>query len=130
MQTYARVLFWLATLFNTAVGLFLAFAPEPFAATLDLQPVEGTNRLFAALCAGFILIFGYVYARIALDPVRFRPFIGLGAGGKIFAVAIMAWLWARHVIGWKVPALASGDLVLALLFVDYLRRTAPGRAGA
>jgi hypothetical protein len=123
MTAYGRWLFGLAALFNAAVGALALLAPELFAAWLGLDAITGTNRLFAALSGGFILLFGYAYLRIALDAARFRAFIGFGAAGKLSAVAIIAGLWLRHVIGPTVPALAGGDVIFALLFVDYLRRT-------
>jgi hypothetical protein len=122
MKTYARWLFGVAASFNAAVGLFVLFGPNLFAQLAHLDPIAGTNRLLAALTGGFIALFGYAYARIALDPVRFRPFIGFGAIGKLSAVAIMSALWLTGIIGPVVPALGSGDLVFAALFLDYLRR--------
>ncbi|HZZ90232.1 MAG TPA: hypothetical protein VFE13_18020, partial [Caulobacteraceae bacterium] len=75
--------------------------------------------LAAVLIAGF----GYGYARIALDPVVFRPLIGVGALGKAAAVAtVLAGAIAFPHL-WRMFGLIAGDLVFAALFWDYLRRT-------
>jgi hypothetical protein len=75
------------------------------------------------LAAVLIAAFGYGYARIAADPVRFRPLIAIGAWGKLAAVAtvLVGALSVPHL--WPLFALVSGDVVFALLFYDYLRRT-------
>jgi hypothetical protein len=124
MQTYARWLFGLAAVANLGFAAVLFFAKAPMATLLGLDPVAGTNLVFANLAASLIAAFGYGYARIALDPAGFRPLIQLGAGGKLAAVAV-AWIAALgdpH--AFKLAILISGDALFAGLFLDYLRRTA------
>jgi hypothetical protein len=127
MQTYARWLFGLATVANFGFAAVLLFAKGPLASLLGLDPIAGTNLVFANLAAALIAAFGYGYVRIALDPAGFRPLIHLGAGGKLIAVAV-AWIAALgdpHAL--KLAILISGDALFAILFLDYLRRTArPG----
>jgi len=41
----------------------------------------------------------------------------------VLAVATATWHWLAGDLSWPLPLLISGDLVFALLFVDYLRRT-------
>ncbi len=81
--------------------------------------------MFLYVAGLFIATFGYAYLRIAQDPRRYRPFIELGAIGKLLAVAAVAWPWLAGDIGWRLPLLVSADLVFALLFIDFLRRTRP-----
>jgi hypothetical protein len=77
------------------------------------------------MAATLIGVFGYAYLRAAQDPRRYRPFIELGAIGKLLAVVAVTWPWLRGQVGWQLPALVGGDLVFALLFIDFLRRTQP-----
>ena len=123
MKTYGRWLFGVAAAFNTLVGLGFLSARAQLDPILGLTVAGGTNVVFVDLCAGFIILFGYAYLRAAIDPVRFRPFIGLGVIGKLMAVAVVLGLFAAHVIDARLPLLVGGDLVFALPFADYLRRT-------
>ena len=124
MTGYARWLFGLAAAANVAVAALMAPAQRLFTDLLGLDPITGTNTVIADLAAVLIAGFGYGYARIALDPLRFRPFIHVGALGKLAAVAtvLAGALAVPHL--WRLFGLISGDLVFALLFLDYLRRTA------
>lgn len=124
MKSYARWLFGTAAAGNLAVGGSLLLAQKPFAEILGLDPIVGSNAVIAALAGVLIVVFGYGYGRIALDPARFRPLIQLGAFGKLAAVVTVV-VGARlvpHV--WWLAVLVSGDLGFAALFLDYLRRTA------
>ena len=85
----------------------------------------GTNLVFVYMVAFLIGTFGYAYARIAQNPRRYRPFIELGAIGKLLAVAAVTGPWLAGEVGGQLPLVVSGDLVFALLFIDFLRRTRP-----
>jgi hypothetical protein len=123
MSVRARWLFGLAAAANFAVAAWLGLTRGLFVALLDLDPITGTNAVLADLAAVLIASFGYGYLRIALDPVRFRPLIHVGALGKLAAVAAVftAALTLPHL--WRLFALVGGDVVFAILFLDYLRRT-------
>jgi len=123
MQSYARWLFGLAAAANLAVAAAMMLAPGLFVGVLGLDAPAGTNRVIWQLAAALIGVFGYGYGRVALDPVRFRALIHLGAVGKLAAVALVlvGAMLVPHV--WKFFALISGDAIFAALFVDYLRRT-------
>jgi hypothetical protein len=108
------------------VALGLLFLRPALAPLIGLDPIAGTNLVFLYLATGFVALFGYAYLRIALDPQRYRPFVELGAIGKLVAVASASWPWLRGEIGWQLPLILSGDVVLALLFLDFLRRTPGG----
>ena len=126
MRLSAKWLFGAAAGFNAAVGLGLLFARPTLAAALRLDPIEGSNLLLLYLTAGFILLFGYGYARVAADPVAWRPFIPFSAAGKTMAMASMLACWLEGQVAWVVPALGAGDLVFAGLFLVYLRQNQPG----
>lgn len=123
MPTYSRWLFGLAAAANLAVAAWILFARGRFVQLFDLDPITGTNIVLTNLAAVLIAGFGYGYVRIALDPVRFRPLVHIGALGKLaaVAVAVSAVVWDRGAM--RLAILVSGDLVFAALFVDYLRRT-------
>ena len=124
MKTYARWLFGTAAFFNLLAGCNLVFlrywVQTPL---LPLDPIGGTNLVLANLAGLLVASFGYAYARVAGDPVTFRPYIHLGVIGKLLAVAGVVWpLWIGAV-SWKLPALVGIDLIYAILFLDFLRRT-------
>jgi len=125
MSTYAHLLFGIAGVANLVVAASLLFLRSQIGPLLGLDPVSGTNLVFLYISASFIAVFGYVYLRIAQDPGRYRPFIQLGAIGKLLAVAATAWPWLTGEIGWQLPLVISGDLVFAALFIDFLRRMPP-----
>ena len=123
MDGYARWLFGIAAAANVSVGLSLLFLRRQVAPLLQLDPLAGTNLVFFYLAGTLIVTFGYAYLRIALDPHRWRPVISLGVIGKLLAVGSASWAWLAGDVGGRLPLLLSGDVVFALLFVDYLRRT-------
>ncbi|MGD0866943.1 MAG: hypothetical protein ABSA49_15450 [Rhizomicrobium sp.] len=128
MRTYARWLFGTAAVFNLLVAFNLVFlrywVQSP---SLHLDPIGGTNLVFANLAGVLIGTFGYAYARVAGDPVTFRPYIHLGAVGKLLAVACTVWPWWIGAVPWTMLAPVGPDLIYALLFLDFLRRTKAAR---
>ncbi len=123
MSAYARWLFGVAAAANVLVAAAMSLGQRWFVKVLGLDPITGTNVVLVDLAAVLIGAFGYGYGRIALDPVRFRPLVALGAWGKLAAVAtvLVGALTIPHL--WRLFALIGGDLVFAALFLDYLRRT-------
>jgi hypothetical protein len=124
MKAYARWLFGIAAAANLLVAASMSLGQAWFVAVLALDPVSGTNVVLVDLAAVLIAFFGYGYARVALDPARYRPLIAVGAWGKLAAVAtvLVGALTAPHL--WRLFALVSGDVAFAALFLDYLRRSA------
>ena len=122
MKLSAPWLFGAAAAFNFAVG-FALLALRPWAGPLlHLDPIAGTNLVLVDLTGGFILLFAYGYARIALDPVGWRPLIGLSAIGKAMAAVGVILPWAMGQIPAVLPSLVGGDVVFAGLFVVFLRQ--------
>jgi hypothetical protein len=87
MHAYARWLFGIAAAFNLAVGAGLLFLRPLLLSGLGFDPVHGTNIIIANLTGMFIVLFGYCYLLVAIDPVTNRPFISVGAIGKLLAIA-------------------------------------------
>jgi hypothetical protein len=123
MNGYARVLFTIATAFNFAMAASLSLIGDRLFPILQLDAVTGTNRVLVYITAALIATYGYAYACVAFDPRKYRIYISLGVIGKLAVVAVVCATWLAGIISWCLPALAAADLVFALLFLDYLRRT-------
>lgn len=123
MRAYARWLFGSAAALNLSVGVLLLFLRGAVAPLIALDPITGTNLVLANLTGIFIALFGYAYFLVARDPVRYRPFISFGAIGKLLAVVGATVPWLTGHIPPTIPVLLSADLVYAILFFEYLRRT-------
>jgi hypothetical protein len=114
----ANPLFRIAAIFNFVVGATLLL-DYPFAARV--LGIEGPPSVFFHIAAGIVLVFGYAYWCIAGDPARFRPYVTLGACGKmVFVVTIYAH-WLTGGASTAMALLVTADLVFAVLFVLYLR---------
>lgn len=123
MTGYARWLFGVSAATNLAVSGALLFFASFVARRLALDPIVGTNVVLFNFAAMMIGLFGYAYVRVALDPDRFRPLIHVTAIGKLLAFVSAALPWLTGIISSRLPVLLSADVVFALLFFDYLRRT-------
>ncbi|MGH7785692.1 MAG: hypothetical protein ACRERC_02440 [Candidatus Binatia bacterium] len=123
MTSNPRLLFGSAAAFNFFVAAGLLLLRPSLAPLLQLDPIEGTNLVLVNLTGGFIALFGYAYLRVALDPVTYRPFIALGAIGKLLAVASAVSPWLSGAIAWPLPVLVAVDLLYVVLFVRYLLQT-------
>lgn len=127
MKTYARWLFGTSVVFNIAVALgllvFRYLFPLPF---MPLDPIGGTNLVFANFTGLLVGMFGIIYALIAIDPVKFRLYIPLGIAGKLLALVGVVVPWLGGAVPVQLPALGCIDLIYAILFFDYLRRTRRG----
>lgn len=122
MHTHARWLMGTAALFNWSVVLGFLFLNELLTQILSLEPSAGTNLAMRDLALVLIGVFGCAYFYAALDPVRGRPYIVLGAFAKAMVVVAMYIHWALGHIDWQLPALVVGDVVYSLLFIQFLRR--------
>jgi hypothetical protein len=121
MPTHAPRLFAIAAIFNFAIALALMFGRALLGPLLKLEPAAGSNALLIDVAAVLIATFGYAYLRAGGDPQRFRPYIVLGVIGKLLVVAVACAHLASGSVAWPLPALASGDLLFAGLFLHYLR---------
>jgi hypothetical protein len=113
-------LFIIAAWFNWLVGAPMLVASGFTARLMGLQ-VNITAMLFMQITAGVVVAFGIAYWMIARDPVRYRPYISLGLGLKVFLAGLVYAYWISGQIPWPLPALATFDLVFAWFFWRYLR---------
>jgi hypothetical protein len=128
MRAYARWLFGSAGAANLVVASAMSLGQGWFVALMGLDPAFGSNVVVMDLAALLIGLFGVGYIWVARDPARYRPLIPLGAAGKLAAAALVlaGAIAIPHL--WRFFALVSGDIVLAVLFLDFLRRF-PAPAG-
>ncbi len=130
-ETVLRRALWIAALFNLLGALLFAFPASYFGQFAGLPAeVPGAYRAMTAL---FVLLFGGAYLWLAQQTVIDRPLVMFGAIGKASAFALIGILWLMGAVGGKGVVIASGDLVLAVLFLWCLRgarRMASGRAKA
>jgi len=121
----ARRLFTVAAIFNLLVGLPMLVAYPVVAKMLALQ---GPPTVWFDIVACVVVLFGYVYWKVARDPVQFRPYVLLGILAKLLFVIAVYGHWLAGDISSRVAALVTVDLVFALAFAAYLRSSMPGRA--
>ena len=121
----ARTLFTVAAIFNAAVGVAMLLAYDALAPWLGLPPHP---TVWVHLVALVVLVFGYAYWRVAMDPRRFRECIVLGIVAKLGFVAVIYGHFLAGDATAMLAALVTADLVFAGLFGVHLKRTlADGR---
>ena len=121
--SYTNLLFKSGAIFNVLAGLPFLIAPQTMAALAGLE-LNATAAMLMQIIFALVVIFGWVYWMIAVDPVRYRPYIVLGIILKVLFVVVVCAHWLAGNIPGQLPALACGDIVYALLFWIYYQRTA------
>ncbi len=118
---YSQALFAVAAILNLAAAAMLLFNPDFLLGRLGIQ--DTAARLLARSFASSVTTWGIAYALIAFDQERFRDFAWLGVLSKtiFFLIYFVALLKRRLTFAAFIPALV--DLVLALLFLEFLWRT-------
>jgi hypothetical protein len=116
------LLFRVGAAFNVLVGVSMLVA---WPAAAGLLGFAAPRTVFTDLVGAVVALFGWVYWRIAEDPVGCRPYVLLGIVGKLTFVVV---IYANFALG-RAPAglaaLVTADLVFAVLFARWLRRTTP-----
>lgn len=119
---YDRWLFGISAGWNLAVAAMLLFRPGVMLARLGIA--DPAARLLAQSFVSSVATWGIAYALIAWDPVRFRDFAWLGVLSKGLFFAIYAVAFGRGRLNRQAFLPGLLDLVLALLFLEFLWRTA------
>jgi hypothetical protein len=119
-HTAARWLFGTAAIFNLSVAAALLLLRSWLMPILNLDPIEGSNAVMLNLTACFVGLFGYAFALVASDPLKYKPFIQLGAIGKMLAVAWVLAPWFMGKVPAALPVFIVADLIYALLFIAFL----------
>jgi len=125
LQIYYHVLFAGSALFNLTMAAMLIFKPDFMLARLEIR--DPAARLLAQSFASSVAAWGIGYALIAYDQQTFRNFAWLGVISKtiFFLIYFAALKNGRLKFAAFVPALI--DLILAVLFAEFLWRTANRR---
>src|SRR5271167_4478318 len=116
-ELHEHSLFVTAACFNWAVGLLL-LADFPLAARLI--GLSDPPTVWVHLVAATVLLFGGAYWLVAREPERYRPFVGLGAAGKLTFAAIIYYHWFAGDGPVRLAMLVSVDVIFAVLFLRYL----------
>jgi hypothetical protein len=120
-QVYDKALFIFAALFNLSTAAVLLIRPEIVLARLAIS--DPSAKLLARSLASSITAWGVAYALVVVNPRRFREFVRLGAFSKTLFFVIYATAFFKGQISFPTLAPALLDLLLAILFVEYLWRT-------
>ena len=125
---YAQTVFAVAGFFNIVVGMVTFLAPVTTADLLGIARPE--NTLFMEMAGWLIVVLGLGYCLTALNPGRNRDLMLIGGLGKLLVLPLMVFTWRRGDVGLAGVAAGFGDLALALLFFDVMRRMSPPRTSA
>lgn len=116
--TQTKTLFYSAALFNWGAVVILSLLARP----LGLEPPH--LNLFGQIALLAIFAFGCGYWMVGRAPNAHRGIVSLGALSKLGVVAIVVSHWLAGSATTQMAALVSGDVVYALLFLTYLKRSA------
>ncbi len=127
-RTYLmRCALWASVVYNLGGALLFGF-PGSLGHLAGLPaPVP---RVYTALLAFFVALFGGAYAWLARQPRIDRPLVAVAALGKAGVFAIILAFWLLGEVPGRGVLSASGDLVFAGIFAWWLLREAAPPAAA
>src|SRR5260370_36438846 len=106
-----------SAVFNLGGALLFAF-PDSLGQVVGLPtPVP---RIYTALLAAFVTLFGVAYAWLARQPIIDRPLVAFSALGKAGVFAVILVFWILGDLRGRSALAAIGDLVFAAIFVWWL----------
>jgi hypothetical protein len=121
---WTKSLFLVAAAYDGILGIaYFLFFPQVFAYFQITPPNHPAYVQFPAL---LVLIFAWMFWRIAGDPVKNRDLIPFGMGLKVAYCGIVFWYAFRGAMWPAFVALAWIDAVFLALFI--LAWVATGRA--
>lgn len=126
-MTFAKWVFTLGGIWGVLVIGPMFFAESALAQATG-KPFNHPDTYYGFVAAVFCWQLAYLV--ISRDPARYRPFMLLGALGKVFFAGGCWLLFAQGRIPIMTPAIASPDLLLAALFVAAWFKTAPPKPAA
>ena len=113
-----KLIFWVAAIFNFAVGLPMLLAPEMLLPAIG-QPLPD-DLLMIRLAALLIVVLGIGYGMVARDPAANRPILWLGVLGKA-PIPLLVWIsGGAAALSSSAFVLSLGDLAFAALFLLFL----------
>ena len=111
---WIRVLFAIAALYDFVIGLtFLVNGSGLFAATGVPQPNHWGYIQFGAI---LLMIFGLMFAAVAINPSGNRNLIPYGMLLKIGYVSLVGYYWYNTGVPWLFQPFFYIDLVMLVLF--------------
>lgn len=124
MQTPNRdkTLFIAAACWNWLAAAGYVLAGNPARAHFGLPP--SNDPLSAQLFAALVALFGLGYYYVSRDTAKNRAIVKLGIIGKMLVFLIFVYHAATGNIPWTFVIPTLGDVVFAVLFLLFLRRTA------
>ena len=120
-MTFAKWVFTLGGIWGVLVIGPLFFLEGVIAGASG--PVSHPDMFYGFVASTFAWQLGYL--TIGRDPARFRPFMLLGALGKVIYFTATWALFLQARIPITVPSVASPDILLAVLFVIAWFKTRP-----
>ena len=118
--TYYKYLFLFAAVFNWLITVSWAVAYPQIFSLLGIAPV--TEPLFLHLFLALAFIFGIGYYRVGNALKQGSDVILLGVIGKIAVFVVILWYWLASKTAVMMLVVGTGDLIFALLFIEYLNR--------
>ncbi len=119
---YDRILFGLAAAWNLTAALTLMFRPETMLTRLRIA--DPAAAMVVRSFFSSVATWGIAYGMIAIDPLRFRDFAWLGVISKLLFFTIYAAYFGQGRLTRQAFLPALLDLFLAILFIEFLWRTA------
>ncbi len=113
-----KLIFWVAAIFNFAVGLPMLLAPEVLLPAIGQALPD--DLLMIRLAALLIVVLGIGYGMVARDPAANRPILWLGVLGKA-PIPLLVWIsGGAAALSSSAFVLSLGDLAFAALFLLFL----------
>ena len=120
-KVWIPILFYLAAAYDGVLGLVFAVVPWGPYQMMGITPPNHWGYVqFPAL---LLLIFGWMFFRIARDPVANRGLIPFGIALKAAYCITVFWYWATSGVPGMWKPFAIIDLVMGVLFVAAWVRT-------
>ncbi|WP_019142939.1 hypothetical protein [Noviherbaspirillum massiliense] len=113
-----RASLWIGSIFNFVASFILAFPESALGRLVELPPA--VPSLYCALSSFLVGLFGGAYAWLACQEQIDRPLVALSTIGKasVFCIALVLWLLGSASV--RIVFLASGELILAVLWAWWI----------
>jgi hypothetical protein len=117
-------LFWIAALYDGVLGAVFLVAPGEVFRIADVTPPN--HWAYVQFPAALLLIFGWMFAAIARNPVQNKGLIVYGILLKVAYCGLTFWYWASAGIPTMWKPFAVIDVVMGVLFFwSYRTLSAP-----
>ncbi|MDH3640200.1 MAG: hypothetical protein OES09_17300 [Gammaproteobacteria bacterium] len=112
---WIKPLFLMAALYDGVLGLAFIIAPVEIFAMYGVEPPN--HMAFVQFPAFLLIIFGIMFYRIAMDPVRNRELILYGCGLKVsYCSLVFVYELTSGISSMWIPW-AWADLIFLALFI-------------